>query len=173
MKYQVVRSEVDAIRDSNRIQFSIATLLRAIALTSIVLAGIFHWHRWALWSKTPFGDPSEPWFIESRQQMFNWTTPCIAAFVLVAAFAIWYSVANRNNFESLVGGLCLAFPILLPLVPAAMFISLVFPFFTPLAGCWLLYKRRVFLGAFVILFAIAWLYFAIRYFDEWFEVYGD
>ena len=166
------RSEVTVIRESNRSQFSVATLLGAITLAAIVVGSVFRWHRWVLWNSEPYGDPSEQWFIASRQQMYNWTTPCIAAFLLVSAFSIWYAIANRSSPESVIGGLSLAFPALLPLGPLALF-SLLIPFVTPLVGCWLLYKHRFFLGTFVMLFSTIWLYFVFHYVDEWFAIYGD
>ena len=171
-KTSVVRSEVNVIRESNRTQFSVRTLLGAITLSSLVFIGVFRWHHWALRNSEPYGDPSEQWFIDSRQQMYDWTTPCISVFMLVAAFAIWYSVANRKNLESLTGGLCLIFPVLFPLGPLSL-LSVLIPLVTPIMGCWLLFRRRFLLGAFVILFAAIWLYFAFLYIDECFEIYGD
>ena len=172
VKPSVIRSEVSSITDPNRIQFSVATLLGAITLTSIVLVAVYNWHRWVLWSTEPFVDPSEQWFIDSRQHMFNWSTPVLAGFILVASFAVWYAITRRDRIESWAGGLSLAFPILLPLGPFAL-LSFFIPFATPLVGCWLIYRRRLLLGGFVIVFAVSWLFFSYHYIDDWFAVYGD
>ena len=104
--------------------------------------------------------------------MFNWSTPVLAGFVLIASFAIWYSITRRDRIESWAGGLSLAFPILLPFEPFAL-LSLFIPLATPLVGCWLIYRRRFLLGGFVIAFAVSWLLFSYHYIDDWFAVYGD
>ena len=161
------------ISEPKRIQFSIATLLGAVTLTVIVLAGVYKWHHWILRDSQPYaGDLHSQWFIDSRQRMFDWSTPILATFILVASFSILYAIVDRSRSESVVGGLSFGFPLLLPLGPVAI-LALYIPLMTPLVGCWLIFRRRCFLGLFVIVFSVSWLCFCYRYIGAWFAVYGD
>ena len=171
-KLSVARIEIRTIAQPNRLQFKLSSFLIAVALAATAIQGSYVWHHWILWSSTPFGDPAAEWFISGRQWLFSWSTPFIAAFVLVALVSAWFGIVNRHDTESVIGAICLSYPLLIFLGPLA-FLSFLFPVTSPVAGIWLLWRRRYLLGSLVVILAVVWLVFAYYYVGGLFEVYGD
>ena len=150
----------------HRIQFSLGSFLIAVALGAVAIRGTYAWHHWVIWLQDPPTGWDYDYFAAKRLQFHHQFTPFVAAFSMIAFLAAWYGIVHRTDRESILGSLCISFPLLFIAGPFAV-LTCFLPLVTPFVGLWLYAHKRWLSGTLSILVACSWGPFGYYYLRGW------
>jgi len=159
-------------RTPQYLQYSLSTLLLAVALWAVILSITPQWHRRVLKSDEPHGAPytleAEDIIID-RSRLFRLFTPTYCVFFFSGALGLWYAVKHRRTPVKAAYGISCSWPLwAMSVCPAVSFYgSLITVIWMAIWACKKDHRVPSLLSLAV---NVLWVAHTLWYMWEWFKV---
>ena len=166
----------------DRMKYSLLDIFAVITLTTVVLAGTFHWHHGKAetfiaeyFQESRVAVPLLGTFVSSSPNAQDFVTPAgsiLGVFYCCCALGTWWAIRRKPRSPAI--AIALAFPILVapwfPIVPLNAMVFTVIPF---AAGIYLAAKKRAWAALTMFVMCLVWHCIAHVYIDYWHQAFGS